>query len=49
MYKLIDPKGATVLMKRTKEPFIYTTEHTARMGRDILSRRRRMRLRIVPV
>ncbi len=49
MFKLIDDKGQTVKMKRTGEPFIYTTRATADMGRAILARRRKLRLKVVTV
>jgi hypothetical protein len=45
MYKLVNKKGRDVLMKNGT-PFIYTTKHTAELGKKILEKRRKERLTI---
>lgn len=47
MFKLTDDKGNFVKMKRTGEPFVYTTRATAELGRKILARHRKLRLKVV--
>lgn len=46
MYKLINRRGRTVNMKNG-EPFVYTTEWTARLGKTFLEKKRKEKLRIV--
>lgn len=46
-YVLVDERGQLVRMKRTKEPFVYTTQWTAEMGRKFLQKRRKARYKVL--
>lgn len=47
MYKLVNKHGKVVNM-RSGEPFEYSTERLAKLGRKFLERKRKEKLHIVP-
>lgn len=48
MYKLVNRRGRTVNMK-DGTPFIYSTERTAELGRKILEKKRKEKLKVEPL
>jgi len=48
LYKLVNRRGRTVNMK-DGEPFLYTTEWTARLGKKFLEQKRKEKLRVVTI
>ena len=48
MYKLVNKRGRVINMKNG-QPFIYTTEWTAQLGKKFLEAKRREKLTVVTV